>query len=58
MAARGAFLSLLTQDVNYGDLIVEALHRYPQRQAFVFGSRSVTYAQAASRTGREPPEWR
>lgn len=45
-------MSLLTQDVNYGDLIVEALHRYPRRQAFVFGSRSVTYAQAASRTGR------
>jgi fatty-acyl-CoA synthase len=38
--------------VNYGDLIVEALARYPQREAFVFGSRRVTYAQAASRISR------
>jgi fatty-acyl-CoA synthase len=45
-------LSLLTDDVHYGDLIVEALSRYPRREAFVFGSRRVTYAQAASRTGR------
>jgi fatty-acyl-CoA synthase len=45
-------MSSLTMDVNYGDLIVEALARYPRREAFVFGSRRITYAEVASRIGR------
>ena len=45
-------VTVLTQDVNYSDVIVEALARYPHRDAFVFGSRRVTYSQAASRIGR------
>lgn len=52
LTKHGDRLALLTEDVNYGDVIVEALARYPRRDAFVFGSRRVTYAQAASRIGR------
>jgi fatty-acyl-CoA synthase len=37
-------------DVNYTDIIVEALTRFPDREAFVFGDRRVTYAQTARRT--------
>jgi fatty-acyl-CoA synthase len=37
---------------NYGDVIVEALTRYPSRDAFVLGDRRVTYAEAASTTSR------
>ena len=42
----------MINDVNYSDLIVEALARYPSREAFVFGSRRVTYTETASRIGR------
>lgn len=37
---------------NYGELIVEALTRYPSRDAFVLGDRRVTYAEAADLTAR------
>jgi fatty-acyl-CoA synthase len=39
-------------DVNYTDIIVEALMRFPDREAFVFGDRRLTYAQTAQRTSR------
>ncbi|WP_246263657.1 AMP-binding protein [Caulobacter soli] len=38
--------------MNYTDMIVEALDRYPDREAFVFGARRVTYRQASRRIGR------
>ncbi|NKQ56957.1 AMP-binding protein [Amycolatopsis sp. K13G38] len=37
---------------TYGNVIVEALTRYPQREAFVLGDRRMTYAQAADLTSR------
>ena len=37
---------------SYGDVIVEALTRYPSRDAFVLGERRVTYAQIADLVGR------
>jgi fatty-acyl-CoA synthase len=37
---------------NYGDVIVEALTRFPTRTAFVAGDRRVSYAQAADMTAR------
>ncbi|ORV51703.1 acyl-CoA synthetase [Mycobacterium europaeum] len=37
---------------NYSSLIVEALTRYPTREAFVLGDRRVTYAEAADTTAR------
>jgi fatty-acyl-CoA synthase len=37
---------------NYGSLIVEALTRYPTREAFVLGDRRVTYAETADTTAR------
>jgi fatty-acyl-CoA synthase len=39
-------------DVNYSDLLVEALTRYPDRTAFVAGDRRVSYATAADGVGR------
>jgi fatty-acyl-CoA synthase len=39
-------------DVNYTDIIIEALTRFPDREAFVFGDRRLTYAQTAQRTSR------
>jgi fatty-acyl-CoA synthase len=45
-------MSQMTQDVSYGDLIIEALRRYPRREAFVFGPRRISYAETASRTSR------
>lgn len=39
-------------DVNYTDIIVEALTRFPDREAFVFGERRLTYSQTAQRTSR------
>ncbi|MBB1156947.1 AMP-binding protein [Amycolatopsis dendrobii] len=39
-------------DVNYSDLLVEALTRYPDRTAFVAGDRRVSYAAAADGVGR------
>lgn len=45
-------MSQLTQDVGYGDIIIEALRRYPHREAFVFGPRRISYAETASRTSR------
>jgi fatty-acyl-CoA synthase len=41
-----------TSGVTYGEVIVEALGRYPERDAFVLGDRRVTYAEAASTTSR------
>lgn len=40
------------QGVTYGALIAEALTRYPSREAFVSGSRRLTYAEVADLTGR------
>jgi fatty-acyl-CoA synthase len=37
---------------SYSSLIVEALTRYPSREAFVLGDRRVTYAEAADTTAR------
>lgn len=37
---------------NYGGVIVEALTRYPSREAFVLGDRRVTYAETADTTAR------
>lgn len=37
---------------NYSSLIVEALTRYPTREAFVLGDRRVTYAETADTTAR------
>jgi fatty-acyl-CoA synthase len=45
-------MDMLSSDINYGDLIVEALSRFPQRDAFVYGSRRLTYAQTADRVAR------
>ncbi len=41
-----------TKGPNYGDVIVEALTRYPTRDAFVLGDRRVTYAESADLTSR------
>jgi fatty-acyl-CoA synthase len=37
---------------SYSQVIVEALTRYPSRDAFVLGDRRVTYAESASLTSR------
>ncbi|HZZ45718.1 MAG TPA: AMP-binding protein [Pseudonocardia sp.] len=37
---------------SYGETIVEALTRYPDREAFVLGEQRMTYAQAADLVGR------
>jgi fatty-acyl-CoA synthase len=37
---------------GYSDVIVEALTRYPTRDAFVLGDRRVTYAEAAELTSK------
>jgi fatty-acyl-CoA synthase len=37
---------------SYSDVIVEALTRYPTRDAFVLGTRRMTYAEAADLVGR------
>ncbi|ABQ68269.1 AMP-dependent synthetase and ligase [Rhizorhabdus wittichii RW1] len=42
-------MSLATSDVNYTDLLVQALTRYPGREAFVDGDRRLSYAQTAAR---------
>ncbi|MEA5456303.1 AMP-binding protein [Sinomonas sp. JGH33] len=44
-------MSSLT-DVNYSDLLIEALTRYPNRTAFVAGDRRLSYAQVEERIGR------
>jgi fatty-acyl-CoA synthase len=41
-----------TTDLTYGDLVVEALTRWPRREAFVSGDRRMTYAQAADLLSR------
>ena len=38
----------MQSDITYSDLIVEALARYPHREAFVAGDRRITYGQAAN----------
>lgn len=38
----------LPDDVNYTDVIVEALTRFPRRTAFVQGDREYTYAETAA----------
>ncbi|MEJ2864767.1 AMP-binding protein [Actinomycetospora flava] len=37
---------------SYGDVVVEALTRYPRRDAFVLGDRRATYAEIADRVAR------
>ncbi|TCK27544.1 AMP-binding protein [Pseudonocardia endophytica] len=37
---------------SYGDVVVEALTRYPRRDAFVLGERRATYAEIADLVGR------
>lgn len=39
-------------DVNYSDLLVEALARYPDRTAFVAGDRRLRYAEVGDGIGR------
>lgn len=43
---------MLATDVNYSDMIVEALSRYPEREAFVLGERRITYRETARQIGR------
>ncbi|RYE43136.1 MAG: acyl-CoA synthetase [Hyphomicrobiales bacterium] len=40
-------MARLTDDVNYSDILVGALNRYPTRDAFVHGDRRITYAETA-----------
>lgn len=42
----------LTGGVTYSDVIVEALCRYPDRDAFVDGDRRISYAETADLTSR------
>ncbi|MGF6888589.1 fatty-acyl-CoA synthase [Nocardia sp. GAS34] len=35
-------------ELTFGDLLIEALHRFPHRDAFVLGDRRVSYAEAAA----------
>lgn len=44
-------MSSLT-DVNYSDLLIEALTRYPKRTAFVAGDRRLSYDMVRDRIGR------
>jgi fatty-acyl-CoA synthase len=51
--ARGPAESLApTAGLTYSDVIVEALTRYPSREAFVLGDRRVTYAEVADQVSR------
>lgn len=52
LAPTEASLGILARDVNYTDMITEALDRYPDREAFVFGDRRVSYRETARRVGR------
>jgi fatty-acyl-CoA synthase len=38
----------MVPEVSYNALIVEALGRYPEREAFVIGRRRITYAESAA----------
>lgn len=44
--------SAVASAVTYSDLIVEALQRFPDREAFVLGEQRVTYAEAAAATSQ------
>lgn len=52
MALKLAESSTPTAGPTYGEVIVEALTRYPSRNAFVLGERRVTYAEVASQVSR------
>lgn len=43
---------MAVSEPTYNDMIVDALTRYPDREAFVDGDRRVTYAQSADCVGR------
>jgi fatty-acyl-CoA synthase len=45
-------MSSLITDVNYTDLLVEALSRFPRREAFVFGDRRITYSEVSAGVSR------
>ena len=44
--------SLAAASASYSELIVEALQRFPEREAFVLGDRRMTYSEAADSLSR------